>query len=401
VVRPVTRYTIRHTNDRATHHPPFRLVPLANARGSVAPPHIPGAAGRSRYGDLVTTPDDELVQVAVRGRVGHIRLNRPAKINALNLEMIDAVRSALAEWSADPRIVAVLIDGAGERGLCAGGDIAAVYDGIRGELPAPQGFWADEYRMNATIAEYPKPIVSLMHGITFGGGIGIAAHAAVRVVTDSSLLAMPETAIGLAPDVGGLYLLARAPGELGTCAALTGARLGPADAIAAGLADIFVPRAAFNELPRRLAEVDSADDAATVVRSVAAPPPPGRWSADRAWIDACFAGDDARDILARLRSHADERANAAGDTLAAMSPIAVAVTLEAIRRARHLSLREVLQQDLRLSIRFAAHGDFPEGIRAQIIDKDRRPSWDPHSLDAVTRASVDAFFAPSADELSL
>lgn len=344
----------------------------------------------------------ERVQVAVRGRLGHIRLNRPSKINALDLEMIAAVRAALSEWRGDGRIAAVLIDGAGERGLCAGGDIAAVYDGIRGDLPAPQGFWADEYRMNLAIAQYPKPVVALMHGITFGGGVGIAAHASVRVVTDSSRLAMPETAIGLAPDVGGLYLLSRAPGELGTYAALTGARLGPGDAIAAGLADVFVPQVAFTELPRFLAAVTTADDAAAVVRRVSSPVPASAlWPACRPWIDECFRGDDAREILARLQSHPDEAARAAGATLAGMSPTAVAVTLRAIRRARTLSLAEVLQQDLVLSVRFAGHHDFPEGIRAQIIDKDRNPSWDPGSLDGVTAEAVDEFFAPVPASLTL
>lgn len=338
----------------------------------------------------------------MRGRLGHVRLNRPAKINALNLEMIAAVRAALARWVTDPQVALVLIDGAGERGLCAGGDIAAVYDGIRGDLPAPQGFWADEYRMDLAVAEYPKPVVSLMHGITFGGGIGIAAHASIRVVTDSSLAAMPETAIGLAPDVGGLYLLARAPGELGTFAALTGARLGPGDAITAGLADFFVPEDAFRELPRLLAGVASGDDAAAVVRSVSTPPPSSElWPANRPWIDECFAGDDAGKILARAQSHPDKRARDAGATLAAMSPTAVAVTLKALRRARDMTLAEVLQQDLVLSVRFAHHPDFPEGIRAQIIDKDRRPIWNPRSLDGVTPADIDAFFAPAPPDLLL
>jgi enoyl-CoA hydratase len=359
---------------------------------------------RARYGDRMTTPhaSGDLVQVQVEGHLGHLRLNRPAKINALNLEMIAAVRGALREWAGDPDIVAVLIDGAGERGLCAGGDIAAVYDGIRGNLPAPQGFWADEYRMNLAIAEYPKPIVSLMHGITFGGGIGIAAHATIRVVTDSSLLAMPETGIGLAPDVGGLYLLSRAPGELGTYAALTGARLGPGDAVAAGLADVFVPQASFHELPGLLADITTGHDAAAVVREVSSTVPDAAlWASNRHWIDECFAGADARKMLGRLQSHSDERARAAGATLAAMSPTAVAVTLRALRRARDMTLAEVLQQDLVLSVRFADHPDFPEGIRAQIIDKDRNPAWSPSSLDSVMPEAIDAFFAPPPPDLLL
>lgn len=342
----------------------------------------------------MTAVPGALVDVALHGRLGHIRLNRPEKINALNLEMIAAVLGALAGWRTDDRVAGVLIDGAGPRGLCAGGDIAAVYDGIRGDLPAPQGFWADEYRMNLNIAAYPKPVVALMHGITFGGGIGISGHASTRVVTDSSQLAMPETAIGLAPDVGGLYLLARAPGEIGTYAALTGARLGPGDAIAAGLADFFVPAGDFARLPELLATIRAADDVAATVRSVSAPPPrPELGPTDREWIDECFAGDDAREMLLRLTSHSSDRARAAGATLAAMSPTAVAVTLMAVRRARGMTLAEVLAQDLMLSVRFAGHHDFPEGIRAQIIDKDRQPRWDPRSLDNVIPADIEAFFA--------
>lgn len=337
------------------------------------------------------------VLTGIRGRIGHIRLNRPAKINALTAEMIASVRVALDTWADDPAVCGILIDGAGERGLCAGGDIAAVYDGIRGDSAPPEGFWSDEYRMNLDIADYGKPIVALMHGITFGGGIGIAAHASIRVVTGSSLLAMPETAIGLAPDVGGLYLLARAPGELGAYAALTGSRLGPADAIIAGLADYFVPAADLDLLRTRLAAAADADGVAAAVRSVAAPPPPSEYYlANRAWIDEAFAGDDPLAIADRLRDHPEPAARAAGEMLARMSPIAVAVTLRALRRAATMTLRQVLDQDLMLSVRFTAHHDFPEGIRAQIIDKDRDPRWQPARLAEVTTAAVDAFFIPLA-----
>lgn len=340
--------------------------------------------------------DTPLVQVRRRGRLGHLRLNRPEKINSLNLEMIAAVRSALDAWRRDPDIHAVLIDGAGPRGLCAGGDIAAVYDAIRGNSTLPEEFWADEYRMNLDIATYPKPVVALMHGITFGGGIGISAHASIRVVTDSSKLAMPETTIGLAPDVGGLFLLARAPGELGTHAALTGARLGPGDAIVAGLADFYLDEADLAALPDVLtAALASGGSAAELVRGLAKPVPAAElWPAQQPWIDACYAGDDPTAILARLREHREAPARAAADVLAGMSPTAVAVTLRAIRLARTMTLAEVLDQDLMLSMRFAAHHDFPEGIRAQIIDKDRRPRWDPAALELVTPVAVDAFFAP-------
>ena len=346
----------------------------------------------------MTTTAEQHVIIGVRGRLGQVRLNRPAKINALTVRMIDAVRGALARFADDDAVGAVLIDGAGERGLCAGGDIAAVYDGLRGDAASPEGFWGDEYRMNLEIAQYPKPVVALMDGIVFGGGLGISGHAGIRVVTETSQVAMPETAIGLSPDVGGLYLLARAPGELGTHAALTGARLGPADAIAAGLADHFVPRGRLADLVDRLAAPGGGDrdtaGLAGAIAGVAAVPPPGDWPADRAWIDACYGGDDAATILRRLRERPEPAAARAADTLADVSPTAVAVTLRALRNAAGMTLAEVLAQDLLLCTHFMAHPDFAEGIRARIIDKDRMPRWRPATLDDVTAAAVEAFFAP-------
>ena len=352
----------------------------------------------------MTTTEAQHVLATTTGRLGHIRLNRPVKINALTVPMISAVRSALARFAADDSVAAVLIDGAGERGLCAGGDIAAVYHGITGAAASPRQFWGDEYRMNLEISQYPKPVVALMDGIVFGGGLGISGHASIRVVTETSQVAMPETAIGLSPDVGGLYLLARAPGELGTHAALTGARLGAADAIAAGLADHFVPRERLPMLVERLADPvwrcgadggDGAGEIDEVVAASASSPPPGNWPTDREWIDACYAGDDAREMLLRLRARREDAASRAAHALAGMSPTAVAVTLRALRNAATMTLAEVLEQDFLLCTRFMGHPDFAEGIRARIIDKDRAPHWRPASLDGVTTADVDAFFAPS------
>lgn len=333
------------------------------------------------------------------GRLGHLRLNRPEKINALSVEMIRTIRSTLDAWSADGSVAAVLIDGAGERGLCAGGDIAAVYHGIRAGVADPASFFAEEYAMNLQIGTYPAPVVALMDGICFGGGIGIAGHATVRVVTETSLLAMPETAIGLCPDVGGLYLLARAPGELGTHCALSGARLGPADAIAAGLADHFVPRDLLGELTAALAGIQTADDVGPVVRRFSRPLPEADpaaaplWPAARPWIDTAYAGDDPLVILQRLRRVDDPAAARAAEAIAAASPTAVAVTLRAIRRAATMTLAQVLAQDLHLAGLFSAGHDFPEGIRAQIIDKDRTPRWAHASLADVTAAEVDSYFA--------
>lgn len=346
------------------------------------------------------------VVISAAGGLGHIRLNRPEKINALTTAMVGRIDAALAEWEHDPAIAAVWIDGAGERGLCAGGDVAALHDGIVSGTPLPRRFWAAEYAMNARIGAYPKPVVAVLDGITFGGGIGLAGHAGTRIVTETSLLAMPETLIGFFPDAGGLHLLSRAPGELGTHCALIGARLGPADALAAGLADHFVSRERVGQAYRAVRAAAGADGDGTggtaaateavaeAVAALADPPPPSAWwQDDREWIDACYAGGDAAVIAARLAEHSSEAARQAGRRLATMSPISVAVTLRALRRAASMTLPEVLTQDLTLAMAFAAHPDFVEGVRAQVVDKDRAPRWRHASVAQVTAPEVDAFFA--------
>lgn len=349
----------------------------------------------------MTTSGSETLLVERRGRIGHLRLNRPAKINALTEDMVRRLAAALERWETDPGIDAVLIDGAGDRGLCAGGDIAVVYDGIRGAAAHPDGFWRDEYRMNLRIADYAKPIVAVMDGIVLGGGVGIAGHASVRLVTDTSQVGMPETAIGLSPDVGGLYLLSRAPGELGTHAALTGARLGPGDAIAAGLADHYLPRADIGAAVEALLRCSDAQQVDAWRRRWATSyPNPEPHLAGAEWIDRCYTGDDAGQILHRLREHPHPEAQRAAAVLAAMSPTAVCVALRALRRARTMTLAAVLEQDLALSSAFARHPDLAEGIRARVIDKDRNPRWRPATLAEVSPDDVDAFFSrPTAPTL--
>jgi len=347
--------------------------------------------------------DDVLIRV--EGRLGHITLNRPERINALSMNMINEVRSALESWAGDPQVAQILLDGAGERGLCAGGDIRQLYDGIRGEAVAPPTFWADEYRMNSELAHFGKPIVAYMDGFTLGGGVGISGHCSIRIVTETSQVGMPETAIGLAPDVGGLYLLSRAPGELGTHAALTGARLGAADAISAGLADRFLPADRLPALTEQLrahalAEpADSADIAG--LADFGEDPPQASMQFQRDWIDECYAGDDVGTILRRLLAHPAPSAQETGEHLSTMAPTSLKVTLAAVRRAASMTLDEVLAQDLRVCVRFLHHPDLTEGIRARLIDRDRRPRWDPPRLDDVTDEQVRGYFAPldPADEL--
>ncbi len=342
--------------------------------------------------------NDVLVQRT--GRLGHLVLNRPQAMNALNAAMITMVADALDAWEADDGVETVLISGAGERGLCAGGDVVTIYhDALSGGGDASEAFWRAEYRLNARIKRYPKPIVALMDGVVLGGGVGISAHASHRVVTERSRVGMPETGIGYVPDVGGTHLLSRAPGELGTHAALTGTMVSGADAIAMGLADHYVDSEA---LPALVAELSERKAAAVVARWGQVPPESAlvhqRW-----WIDEAYAPDCAETILERLRRVEDPAAEAAAKAIAGRSPTALTVTLAALRRARTLpSLEEGLNQDLRVSLRALHWPDFAEGIRAQLVDKDRNPAWSPATLAEVSADVVaEAFAGLGERELAL
>ena len=234
------------------------------------------------------------------GTLGHLTLNRPAAFNALDTGMVRAIEAALEAWEHDPQVVAVLLDGAGEKAFCAGGDIRALWEAARDGRPGEvAAFFYEEYWLNARIARYPKPIVAVMHGVTMGGGIGLGAHASHRIVTERSVLAMPEVKIGFAPDVGGTFLLSRAPGALGLHLALTGGRAGPADAILCGLADRHVPSDRLHDLRIGLASCRDAAAVTDCIEPLATPPEPGRLAAGRGWIDACYAGGTVEEILER------------------------------------------------------------------------------------------------------
>ncbi|WP_221356374.1 enoyl-CoA hydratase/isomerase family protein [Streptomyces beigongshangae] len=334
------------------------------------------------------------------GRAAHITLNRPKAINALNHTMVRRIDEALTAWEHDPAVETVVLTGAGERGLCAGGDIRVVHDDARdGGGAASAAFWRDEYHLNARIARYPKPYVAVMDGIVMGGGVGLSAHGGVRVVTERSRIAMPETGIGFVPDVGGTHLLALAPGELGTCLALTGAQIGAGDALLCGLADHCVPSAS---LPRFVADLADLPVREALDRHTQ-PTPAGELAGRREWIDPCFAADSVEEIVRRLFAHGDPAAKETAETLLAKSPTALKVTLAAVRRARRLgSLERVLEQEYRVSCRALATPDLVEGIRAQVVDKDRSPRWSPATLAEVTDAEVERFFEPlGARELGL
>ncbi|MGA7052571.1 MAG: enoyl-CoA hydratase/isomerase family protein, partial [Mycobacterium sp.] len=304
--------------------------------------------------------------------------------------------AVLARWEDDDSVRAVVLSGAGERGLCAGGDVVAIYESARKSGVEARRFWHDEYLLNGHIGRYAKPYVALMDGIVMGGGVGVSAHAGVRVVTETSKVGMPEVGIGFIPDVGGAFLLSRAPGALGLHAALTGAPFSGSDAIALGLADHYIPHAELGAFTQ--AVVDG--DVQSALAAHAVEPPPSELAAQRGWIDHCYAGDTVEDIVAALREHDAGPANDAANLIASRSPIALSVALEAVRRAAKLeTLEEVLTQDYRVSSASLRSHDLVEGIRAQLIDKDRNPQWSPASLAAVTAADIDAYFAPVDDDL--
>jgi enoyl-CoA hydratase/carnithine racemase len=346
------------------------------------------------------TGQSDEVLTSVDSGVGFVTLNRPKTINSLTQTMVDLLGTVLIRWERDDAVRTVVLSGAGERGLCAGGDVVAVYHSARKDGVEARRFWRDEYLLNGQIGRFPKPYVALMDGIVMGGGVGVSAHANTRVVTDTSKVAMPEVGIGFIPDVGGTYLLSRAPGALGLHAALTGAPFSGADAIALGFADHYVPHSDLDAFTRSIV----ADGVESALAAHAIEPPPSTLAAQRDWIDECYAGDTVADIVAALRGRRGPEAGLADDAanlIASRSPIAVSVALEAVRRAAKLeTLEDVLTQDYRVSSTSVRSHDLAEGIRAQIIDKDHNPKWSPATLAAVSAADIDAYFAPVDDDLT-
>ncbi|KUM42222.1 enoyl-CoA hydratase/isomerase family protein [Arthrobacter sp. EpRS71] len=336
------------------------------------------------------------------GLIGKVILNRPAAINALTHRMVLEIEDVLRKWAIDDGIQVVVLTGAGERGLCAGADILAIYrDAVVGGT-STRDFWRDEFRLNALIARYPKPFVAVMDGLVMGGGIGLSAHASHRVVTERTRMAFPETGLGLVPDVGSTWLLANAPGELGIHAALTGVRLDAGDALELGMADAFVDSGKVGWLVDELTLIQAGEDTAAAVESclqeVSVPGPGSALSGDRGWIDACYSGVPAEEIVPRLLSAEDLRAKEAARQILLKSPSCVKVALESIRRARSMTgLEKVLEQEFQVSLRCLAAPDLIEGLRSQVIDKDRNAVWVPASLGEVTRETVQSYFTPVND----
>jgi len=306
----------------------------------------------------------EVLVEASRG-VGRIQLNRPRAINALSLAMMRQVSAALTDFAVDDSVELVELSGAGDRGLCAGADVRELRERALSGGDVAE-FFTTEYALDLMIANYPKPYRAIMTGITMGGGLGLSVHGADRVVDATSLLAMPETQIALFPDVFVTHVLARIPGEIGTHLALTGASVNAADAIRLGLAD----------------------------RCVGLLPEPDSVLAG-SWIAECYPGDNAEEIVAKLGDHADPNARAAAAEIECRSPLSVAVSLEALRRAAGFAtLVDQYEQELALAVRLATSQEFAEGVRAQLVDRDRTPRWSHASLSEVTRAEVLSYFEP-------
>jgi enoyl-CoA hydratase len=332
------------------------------------------------------------------GTLRRLTLNRPQALNALTLDMAATMTAWLRNWASDDVAGAVLIDGAGERGLCAGGDLCALYDAAKNNDPLPQQFWATEYRLDVLIPRYRKPVIVVMDGLTMGGGVGIAAHAAHRVVTERSAIAMPEVSIGYFPDVGVSFLLARTPGLVGTHLALTGERIAAADAIYCGLADVHIPVAGLADLSTLLADCRTTAEVRSRLDELSKPPVPGKMEAARAWIDACYGAETVEGIFARLQHSEHDAARTAFETLTKMSPTALKIALRNIRAALSFAkVEDSFRQDYRISLACIAEHDFIEGIRAAIVDKDRHPAWRPNRLEDVTPEIVERHFRPVGD----
>ena len=334
-------------------------------------------------------PTEPSVLTRHDGRVGRITLNRPKALNALDVPMIRAITAALWAWRDDPHIHAIVIEGTGERAFCAGGDIRALrqhqLDGNRAPVDA---FFTEEYALNRMIAAYPKPYVALINGICMGGGIGVSIYGDYRVATEHAVFAMPETAIGFFPDIGATFFLPRLPGRLGTYLGLTGARIQSADAVHAGFATQFTPRAELHQLSDALAR----DGIAALARH-AAPLPEFTLQNQRATIDTIFAADSVPEILHRLDADNSDWARKTIEALRTVSPSALAWTLRILREGAHRTLEQCLAAEFALTHTTMRHNDFIEGVRAMVVDKDRTPRWQPSRIEEVVPADIAALFA--------
>jgi enoyl-CoA hydratase len=352
----------------------------------------------------VTVDDSADLVVRREGTAGILRLNRPKALNALTLEMTRGVVAALDAFESDPAVSLILLEGAGERGLCAGGDIRGLYESARAGGDLGKIFWREEYILNARIAAFPKPYVAFMDGIVMGGGVGLSAHASHRIVTDKTKLGMPEVAVGFFPDVGGTWLLSRAPGELGTYFGLTGTAMTGADAVYCRFADVLVEAAQWPALREALTQPSAGATAAEVREildrfAISAVAP---IAARQPLIDRLFGHDSVEEIIAALTKDVSEFAASTLRTILGNSPTGLKLTLKLLRMARASTLlEECLVREYRAALEIFVNHDFPEGIRAAVIDKDRTPHWLPARIEEVTPEAIARYFVlRGQDELS-
>jgi enoyl-CoA hydratase len=323
----------------------------------------------------MSTPLESTVEPAViarrMGRIGHLVLNRPRTLNALDLGMIRMLSASLQEWRDDPAVHAVVISGAGDRAFCAGGDIRAVRDAaLAGDAATIDAFFGEEYALNAAIAAYPKPYVALIDGFCMGGGIGVSIHGQIRVASETAQFSMPETAIGLFPDVGASFALPRLPGQMGMYLGLTGVRLVGADAVHAGIATHLVPHASFGMLLERLAQ-----DGVAAVAAHSAALPAFTLAAHRGAIDRCFGVASVEEVLAALAAEDSAFGRDTLEILGRMSPSSLRWSFDVIRAGAGRDLGACLAAEFELVRLVTGHPDFAEGVRAMVVDKDRKPRW--------------------------
>ncbi len=341
------------------------------------------------------------VLAEVRNHIGHLTLNRPAGLNALTLDMVRSLRQHFDRWADDPQVLAVVLRGEGPKGFCAGGDIRSLHDSYKAGDTLHEDFFVEEYALDLLIHRYRKPVLVLMDGFTLGGGMGLAQGCDLRVVTERSRLGMPEVGIGYFPDVGGSYFLSRIPGELGTYLGVSGAQIQAADALYCGLADWYLPSEQLAALDEGLDRLSFGDHPLKDLQGLLATL--GSQTLEdaplqklRPAIDHYFALPDLAAIIQQLRavSIGDSHpwALATADQLESRSPLAMAVTLQMLRRGRHRTLEECFAMELHLDRQWFQYGDIIEGVRALIIDKDKQPRWNPPTLAGLQRQRVDQFF---------
>ena len=350
---------------------------------------------------------DREVLFDVQHGLGLITLNRPKALNALTLDMIRELERVLPAWEADPAIKAVVLRGAGDRAFCAGGDVAGLYREMQDDPAGTlrRDFFREEYIINRRVYRYRKPWISLIDGIDMGGGVGLSVHGSYSIATEKFLFAMPETAIGLFPDVGGGYFLCRLRGALGTFLALTGHRLRAADALWAGIVQAHVPSAGLDDLVAALGAGDLSGENVrrqvdAVVAGFAADPGAPALPVIMEEIDRCFSAATLQEIVTRLRARNNEWAQKQLDLLSNMSPTSMKVTVEQLRRCANRSFEDTMTIEYRISQACMRPGhDFFEGVRALLIDKDQTPRWNPDSIEGVTAQMVEAHFEPAANDL--